>query len=173
MPAPQRSGPLDGAALERFAISYVGRYATTRAKLAGYLTRKIRDRGWSGEGAPPIDAVVERCVAAGYVDDAAFARSRSDALTRRGYGDRRISASLAVAGIDRDLAAQFAHDEAEAFAAAESFARRRRIGPFAAEDGDVATRRRAFAAMLRAGHDFALAKRFANALPGAVPERDE
>ena len=32
---------LDPAALERLALHYAGRYATTRAKLAAYLARKI------------------------------------------------------------------------------------------------------------------------------------
>jgi hypothetical protein len=29
-------------------LGYAGRYATTRARLAAYLERKLRERGWSG-----------------------------------------------------------------------------------------------------------------------------
>jgi regulatory protein len=40
MPAPRRiPGPLDSAALDRLALRYVERFATTRAKLAAYLAR--------------------------------------------------------------------------------------------------------------------------------------
>ena len=40
--------PLDQPALERAALRYVERYATTRAKLVAYLTRKLRERGADG-----------------------------------------------------------------------------------------------------------------------------
>ncbi|KTW08260.1 RecX family transcriptional regulator, partial [Sphingomonas sanguinis] len=38
--------------LERLALRYVERFATTEGKLVDYLTRKLRERGWAGEGAP-------------------------------------------------------------------------------------------------------------------------
>lgn len=161
--------PLDPDALDRLALRYVGRYATTRAKLADYLRRKVVERGWA-DGEPPIAAIVARMADAGYVDDAAFAESRSAALGRRGYGARRIGAALAAAGVDREIVSGVAHDP---FDAAERFARRKRIGPFAAESTDAAAQRRALAAMLRAGHGFALARRFVAAEPGNFPERDD
>jgi len=155
--------PLDQEALQRLALHYVGRYATTCGKLATYLRRKIGERGWSGESGPDVDAVVMRCADAGYVDDAGFAEARSATLTRRGYGSRRIGQALAGAGIARDLAAQFVHDDETAFAAAEAFARRRRIGPFAPSPPDDAARRKGFAAMMRAGHSPQLAGHFSRA----------
>ncbi|CAN5119772.1 regulatory protein RecX [soil metagenome] len=165
--------PLDTEALNRFALSYVGRYATTRAKLTAYLSRKIRERGWAGEEAPPIEAVVTRFVEAGYVDDAAFAAARSGTLTRRGFGSRRIGQALSAAGIATELAASFEHDEHAAFTAAEVFARRRRIGPFAQIFGDETVRGKALSAMVRGGHAFALARRFVDAQPGEVPDWED
>lgn len=165
--------PLDVEALNRLAVSYVGRYATTQVKLATYLSRKLRERGWAGEETPPIDSVVARFVEAGYVDDAAFAAARSGALSRRGFGSRRIGRALSADGIDRDLAASFDHDEEAAFAAAETYARRRRIGPFAQIAGDDSAKRKALSAMIRGGHGFALARRFVDAAPGQIPERDD
>ena len=50
--------PLDAEALEQAALSYAGRYATTRAKLAAYLARKLRERGWNGAGEPPVGRLV-------------------------------------------------------------------------------------------------------------------
>lgn len=160
MKARQRPAPLDQQSLQGLALHYVGRFATTRYKLATYLRRKVRERGWVDEGSADIEAIVARCIALGFVDDAAFAEMRSAALTRRGYGTRRIGQALATAGIDRETAAALAHDDDAALAAAESFARRRRIGPFAGADADEATQRRWFAAMVRAGHSFELARRF-------------
>ena len=97
--------PLDAEALEQAALSYAGRYATTRARLAAYLARKLRERGWSGAGEPPIGRLVERMAALGYVDDRAFASARAAALTRRGYGARRVGAALRGAGIGEEDAA--------------------------------------------------------------------
>lgn len=168
-PAP----PLAAAALDALALSYVARYATTRAKLAAYLMRKLRERGWAGPGEAPVEAIVARCEALGYVDDRAFAAARGAALGRRGYGARRIAAALRAAGIDEETAedARAAADEG-ALAAALAYARRRRIGPFAASTPDRDQARRAMAALMRAGHDPAIARRVAAAAPGAMPDEE-
>ena len=166
--------PLDEAALERLALRYVERFATTRAKLGDYLRRKLRERGWAPDRAPAIEMLAERFVELGYVDDAAFATARSAGLTRRGYGPRRVAASLRAAGIgetDAAPAEQAARDAA--WDAALVFARRKRIGPFAAAIGDRATREKALAALLRAGHDMGMARRIVAAAPGDVPEPDD
>lgn len=184
-PEPQRARdgkrakpPLDAEGLERLALFHAGRYATTRARLAAYLRRKLRDRGWSGSGAPPVEALVERFAGLGYVDDAAFAQARAGALLRRGYGERRVADALRAAGIDGEDAAP-AREEAErqAEAAALRFARRRRIGPFAetapANDREGRDeRRKAAAAMLRAGHRLDLIRRILDASPGEIPDPD-
>jgi len=166
--------PLDDAALEQAALFYAGRYATTRAKLRFYLSRKLRERGWAGESAPPVDALVERLAGLGYVDDRAFAAARSAALVRRGYGARRVGEALRAAGIEEEDA-QGAREAAEAAAweAALRFAERRGIGPFAASEADPARRRKAFAAMVRAGHPADLVRRIVASRPGSVPEADE
>jgi len=173
VPSERNPHPLDQAAIERLAIAYVGRYATTRARLAAYLARKLRERGWAGTGAPDaaLAAIVARCAALGYVDDRAFAEARAAALTRRGYGARRVAAALRAAGIG-DADAEQARDEAGARAwdAALAFARRRRIGPFAETEADPDRDRRAFAAMMRAGHSPAIARRILDTPPGALPD---
>jgi regulatory protein len=95
--------PLDGARLDELALSYVARFATSAAKLQAYLQRKLRERGWEGQGAPPIDTVVNRMVEFGYGDDAVYARAKSGSLMRRGYGTRRVDQALNAAGIAADL----------------------------------------------------------------------
>jgi regulatory protein len=165
--------PLDGDALERLALFYAGRYATTRARLRNYLARKIAERGWSGDGAAPIEALAERLAGLGYVDDKAFAASRAASLGRRGYGKRRVADALKAAGIDEEDSAdarELAKDGA--WQAALRFAERRRIGPFAATQADRPAREKAMAAMLRAGHPPGIVRRLVHALPGNIPESD-
>ncbi len=151
--------PLDAARIERLALRYVERYATTRGKLREYLARKIRERGWEGETID-IAALAERMAELGYIDDRGFAEARVGAMGRRGLGARRISGALRAAGIetaDSEAVRPAMDDQADASAIA--FARRKRIGPFAREIADRPQRDRAFAAMLRAGHDFERARR--------------
>jgi len=165
--------PLDAAALEQAALSYAGRYATTRARLRLYLLHKLRERGWAEAHDPPVDALVERLSALNYVDDRAFAAARGAALTRRGCGARRVGAALRAAGIDEEDGAEARAAAADgAWTAALRFAERRRIGPFAQAEADRPAREKALAAMLRAGHAPALARRIIGARPGEIPDAD-
>jgi regulatory protein len=166
-------GPLDAEGLERLALFYAGRYATTRARLEAYLARKLRERGWGGEGEPPVARLVERFAEFGYVDDGAFAASRASSLGRRGYGERRIADSLRAAGIaPEDASPALERAREEAWAAALRFAARKRLGPFAAAPADREARQKAAAAMLRAGHPIELVRRLLDASPGDVPDPD-
>ena len=165
--------PFQRDGLERLALFYAGRYATTRAKLAAYLRRKLGERGWAGDGAPPVDAIVEHFAELGYVDDAAFARARTTSLQRRGYGERRIRHALTASGIEpEDGAAAWAEAADGSWAAALRFAERKRIGPYAREPLDRPARERAFAAMIRAGHTLTDVRRIVNAPPGEIPIPD-
>jgi regulatory protein len=160
--------PLNRERLNELALGYVGRFATTRARLRSYLKRKVRERGWDGEGEPDVDAIAERFAAQGYVDDAAYALSRSRALTGRGYGPRRVEQSLRTAGVEEpDGAAAREHAQADSIEAAVRFAERRRLGPFASEAADRKGRERALATMIRAGHGFGLSRAIVDLPPGA------
>jgi len=165
---PPRARPaLDQTALERLALGYAGRYATSRPKLADYLFRKLSERGWAGEDDPPVARIVARFAELGYVDDRALADAKGRALGARGYGGRRLAAALGGLGID-EADSRDARDHAgeTAWTTALRFAERKRIGPFAGDVGDEKTRRRAFAAMMRAGHSFDHARRIVAAAPG-------
>jgi len=163
--------PLDEERLRDLALHYVGRFATTRAKLATYLARKLRERGWAGEAAPDLPSLVERLAELGYVDDRAFGVAKAGSLTARGYGQRRVRQALTMAGVgEEDAADGTAIAQERAAEAALRYASRRRIGPFALEPHDPAGREKALAAMIRAGHDFALARAIVDAKPGFPPE---
>ena len=158
--------PLDAPALERLALRYVERFATTRARLRTYLTRKIRERGWDGEAGDPA-ALAEKLADLGYIDDRAFGEARAGAMTRRGLGQRRVAGALYAAGLDADDHAAVADGvAAHALDSALAFARRRRIGPFAQTVADRPQREKQLAAMVRGGHAFALARRIVQANPG-------
>lgn len=159
--------------LEELALHYVGRFATSRSKLASYLDRKLRERGWDGTSPPDPQGVAERLAGLGYVDDAAFASAKARSLTARGYGGRRVGQALHAAGIaEDDRAGASEHVEAEAVTSALRFAERRRIGPFASSPPDPPAREKAIAAMLRAGHSFGLARAIVALRPGEKPDPD-
>lgn len=163
--------PLKPSDLEWFALRYVERYATTRGKLSDYLRRKIRERGWGGEGDPDVVALAQRMADLGYVDDRAFAESKAGAMGRRGMGARRVTQALHFDGIDSEDAEAVAPliDDNVA-ASAIAFARRKRIGAFAREIADRPLQEKQVAAMVRAGHAPALARKIVRMIPGDDPE---
>ena len=145
--------------MEETALRYVGRYATSRAKLIAYLKRKLRDRGWQEDNEPDLDALATRFCKLGYVNDAAYAFSKSVSLASRGYGKRRLNETLRAAGIEEEEAAvAYDHADSRAVEAALNYAQRRKIGPFGPPSIDRKQRDKGIAAMVRAGHAFALAR---------------
>lgn len=164
--------PLDQVALRDLALAYVARFATSAAKLEDYLTRKIRERGVAEEGGE-LDpkAIVERLVELGYIDDLSYARSKREALLRKGYGARRVEQSLRAAGIAENVREDATPSEFEARRAAHALARKRRFGPFGDFAGDPAKREKQIAAMVRAGHGFDAARALIDAR--SVEEAEE
>jgi regulatory protein len=154
-PAPR---PLDAVRLNELALAYLARFATSAARLEAYLRRKLRERGWAGDDEPPVAALVERCVAAGYVDDAGFAKARSGSLSRRGYGARRIDQALSAAGISEGIRAEVAPEGSAERQSAVALARKRRLGPFGPAGPDRAQREKQLAVLLRAGHRLDMAR---------------
>jgi regulatory protein len=166
--------PLNDSTLQELALRYVGRFATTRAKLISYLHRKVRERGWAGEREPDLDALAERFAAQNYVDDAGFARSKALSLGRRGYGKSRLVQALRVAGVgEEDSTEARAIADEQAVESAIGFARRRRFGPFSDTPADPKAKARALAAMIRAGHGFALSRAIVERDPGDEIAHDE
>ena len=166
--------PLNAAKLEELAISYVGRFATSRSKLLSYLKRKLRERGWGGATEPDLQGLADRLASLGYVDDRAYAVSKARSLTSRGYGERRVGQALALAGIGEEEGADARSlAQAEAVGAALRFAKRRSIGPYSAKPHDLRERERAIAALVRAGHRFALARAIVAMEPGSDADVDK
>jgi regulatory protein len=150
------------AGLHDAAMAHLARYATTQAGLARVLDRRVerwaRATGAEAEtvaqARAAVRAVVARLVAAGLVDDAAFAASRARRLTQGGRSRRAVAAHLAARGVAGDaVRAALPEDGQTELAAAAAFVRRRRIGPFRAGVADAEGALRELAMMARAGFD--------------------
>jgi len=152
------------AALHEAGLAYLARYAATEAGLARTLKRAV-DRwarhatadGGEADGVAAqaaqargaVRGVVARLAAAGAVNDATFAASRTRSLVRGGRSRRAVAAHLAAKGVGAATARDALEaEETDELAAALVLARRRRIGPFRVGDGD---RLRELAMLARAG----------------------
>ena len=159
--------------LERAAFYYLSRYASSAGNLRRVLQNKVRRRTGAGLEPPPeagrwISEVVAKCLRLGLVDDRSYGSAKIRSMLRSGKSLRRIRAYLfskAIDGelIDRLIAERAGPDGAVEFGAAMTFAKRRRLGPFARpreEDDEAARARRekALGAFSRAGFPFPLAK---------------
>lgn len=163
-------GPLKKAGLEKAALHYLERHASTVEGLRRVLARRVeraareercdRDEaeGWAAD-------IVARFARAGMVDDRVFAEGRTASLRRRGESSRRIALTLREKGVDADTAAAaLAEEDGEDAAGAEFRAacrlvRRRRLGPMRPEEERSDRRDRDLAALARAGFPLGIARR--------------
>lgn len=165
---PKRATP---ERLERSALAYLERFATSRENLRRVLMRRVSAsatvHGTDPEaGAEAVEAILAKLERYGYLDDAAFAEMRSESLHRRGLSRRAIRYKLSEKGvaeaeIDRAVRKLEAEAEREGedpdLLAAMNYARRRRIGPFrqVAKEGDF---KRDLAALARQGFSYDIAR---------------
>jgi regulatory protein len=140
--------------LERWALHYLGRYASSAENLRRVLLRRVRRRSPVGEivrrAIPLIDALIERYRRSGLLDDAAYASQQARSLNRRGESSARIRARLVAKGVENSVAAgalsamRDDNDDPD-LAAACAFARRRRLGPYRRSAADKARELSVFA----------------------------
>ena len=167
--------PPNAARLREAALAHLARFAATEAGLRRVLERRIARwaRAAEAEGqsreaiaasaaalTAEIAGIAQSLVAAGAVNDAAFAESRARRLARSGHSRRAIAAHLAAKGIESETAtAALPEGEEVELLAALAFCRRRRIGPFARVVPDAAARMKALAALARGGFAQGVARR--------------
>jgi regulatory protein len=146
------AGEIGSELLERWALAYLGRYASSAENLRRVLMRRVRRH--SPEAVPParmlIEAILIRYREAGLLDDAAYAAGRAGSLHRRGDSLKAIRARLAAKGVAAEVVAGAVDSLREVgpdpdLAAACAFARRRRLGPFRRTASDRARELGAFA----------------------------
>src|SRR3954451_11028771 len=162
--APRPPGKVTAAYVERAALAYLERFASSADNLRRGLTRKVERRCRLREEEPEpflplVDDVVRLIVASGLVDDRRYAEARTASLRRRGGSARLIVAKLAAKGVEREVAAAaLAGDtDADERAAAKALARRHRLGPYRTRDR-AAYRDKDLAALVRAGFNYGLAR---------------
>jgi regulatory protein len=149
----------DASLIEKWALGYLERYASSAENLRRVLRRRARkrlgsDRQSLGAADAVIDALVTRYRETGLVDDAAYAAGRVRRGQARGHSLQRIAAGLAAKGVGaEEMAAALQEPRAGGgdpdLAAACAFARRRRLGPF--RRGPAPEGARELAAFARAG----------------------
>lgn len=147
---------IEAELLERWALHYLGRYASSAENLRRVLMRRVRRHSPEAaqQASPLIDALLARYREAGLLDDAAYAAGRARSLQRRGESLRAMRARLAAKGVAAaDIAEALTGLQATAadpdLTAACAFARRRRLGPYRrSADADHS---RELAAFARAG----------------------
>jgi regulatory protein len=154
--------------LQRAALAYLERYASSAGHLHRILMRKVekrcRLRGEDpAEFREAIDEVVAKSIRLGLVDDARYAQARVASLRRRGGSARAIRAKLSSKGVESAIIADALHsEEDEDEKAAHALARRRKLGPFRA--GERAPYRdKDIAVLARAGFAFGTARRIVDA----------
>jgi regulatory protein len=178
--------PPNAARLREAALAHLARFAATEVGLRRVLERRIARwaRAAEAEGqsreaiaqataalAAEIAAIAQSLVAAGAVNDAAFAESRARRLARSGHSRRAIAAHLVAKGIEIDTAAAALPEGEEAeLLAAIAFCRRRRIGPFARVAPDATARMKALAALARGGFAQGVARRALGMEPDQAEE---
>ena len=178
--AARRPGPKPATPqrLEAIALFHLERFSSSAANLRRVLMRRVQRSAQlhgtdPAAGAEAVDALVARFVRAGLLDDKAYAEARAARLHRRGASARKIAASLAEKGIDRDLIGATL-DEADGesgysarpggdLAAAAALARRRRLGPYRLPEHRAAFRQKDLGTLARAGFGRTVAERVLNA----------
>ena len=148
--------------LERAALFYLERFATSAENLRRVLMRRVERsvhfHGTDREaGAGLVDGLVARYLASGLLDDRAYAEGRVRTMRRRGSSARLIRLKLRQKGVADDVVAGALADHAEdgtdpEAAAAAALARR---PPAERQE----KREKDLAALARAGFSYDMARR--------------
>ncbi len=166
----KRGGPKPATRerLEKAALAYLERYASSTANLRRVLQRRV-DRAArvhdtdTAAAAEWIEAILAELQSRGLLDDRVYAEGRVASLRRAGQSARAIRQKLAEKGVDGDtieaaLAAHESDSQQSDVAAAVAYARRRRLGPFNTRGDRTARRDKDMAAMGRRGFDLDTAR---------------
>ncbi|MBT3305966.1 MAG: regulatory protein RecX [Alphaproteobacteria bacterium] len=168
---PRRKTPkkITAQYLENSALYYLSRFATSSENLRRVMMRKVVKSARHHDADPDdgkvlVDAMIERFLRSGLLDDGGYARARAASLHQRGNSSRIIRGKLKQKGLDEDtieqaLAALRDDDDDPERTAAIRFARRRRLGPFATRLQEDGVREKHLAAMARAGFSYDMARR--------------
>lgn len=149
MTPPLKKSAFEARAFRDAALRHLARYACSQAGLRRVLQRRAQRLIRAGEEATEdvgavIEGVITALAAQGLLNDTAFAESRVRSLADRGLAVSAIKQRLSLLGVDRATVAEALErlaieqgregDAPSDHAAAVSYARRRRLGPWRAGD---------------------------------------
>ena len=170
MSRPRKSRPpakITAQSIDAAAQTYLRGYASSAANLRAVLMHRVRRSAHAHGGDPAVgakwvEALIERYLRTGLLDDSAYAAARAASLHRAGASARGIRAWLAAKGveaadIDHALAELGAQSQDIDLRGAYNYARRRRLGPWRSSDRK-ARRERDLAALARRGHGYDAAR---------------
>ncbi|MGO1119847.1 regulatory protein RecX [Rhodovibrionaceae bacterium A322] len=160
--------------LERYALWYLERYASSCENLRRSLRRKValsaRAHGTDPqEGEEAIESLIDKLRRIGALNDEVYARGRVQTLHRRGASERAIRQKLAAKGLgeqDISKALEELREEQRGdpeMLAALAYTRRRRLGPYRPEDKREGLKERDMAALARQGFSYDLVRRIMEA----------
>lgn len=142
--SPRRPRKVSRQRLERWALSYLDRFFTTRANMRCVLLRRARKSCQFHETDPGqaelwIDEVIQQLTEQGYLDDRRYAQGVIRRLRRRGASQRMIYSQLREKGLESEWVEGLLSEqsdqqdgglEALELRSAYALARRRKLGPF-------------------------------------------
>jgi regulatory protein len=158
--------------MERAALAYLERYASSAENLRRVLMRRVDRAARAGaiereDGAARAASVVEKLISKRLLDDKLYAEARARSLSRQGRSASVIARRLQVKGVEPDALegamTALAEDGHSDLAGALRLARKRRLGPFRAKAERRERRERDMAALGRAGFSFDIARRVIDA----------
>lgn len=166
--------PPTPARLERWALYYLGRHASSASNLRRVLMRRVEKHAAELKTdveacRSDVDILVARLVEQEYVDDRRFAEGIVKRMRARGASRLRVQASLLQKGVSAELASDaLGSSEAKGdggdLVAAARYARRRRLGPFRLDPEQRSDRlQRDLGALARAGFSYSIASRVIDA----------
>jgi regulatory protein len=154
--------------LENSALHYLKRYAATVSQLKRVMARKV-DRSLRVHGGDRaetlgwVDALVDKLVRNGLINDQAYAGLKAQSLRASGRSARVIAQKLRMKGVAAEVVQQKLAEvtaEVSEDAAARIWARKKRLGPFRRDARSREEhRQKDLAALARAGFSFSTAKK--------------
>ncbi|HEY3493386.1 MAG TPA: RecX family transcriptional regulator [Polyangiaceae bacterium] len=158
---PARDEPLEPRDLEAAALRYLNRFDCSVQKLRRHLSLLIRRRGGDALAlGDALEALLARYQQNGLLNDARFAQNLGERLQERGASRRLILAKLRARGISNaDAESSVPRSREAELAAARALVRKKRLGPYRAEEERQSLRRRDLATLARAGFDHEVAIR--------------
>ena len=171
--------------LHNAGLYYLERFSSSVANFKRVMKRKI-DRSCqfheteTGPAYEMLDAVTEKFVTLGLLNDEIYSRSKTTSLRRKGGSRRKIQLKLREKGLDGDTIDQsLAQVDAEALSngedpelnAAMAYIKRRRIGPFRRKQDEKAADKD-LASLARAGYSYDIAKKALERITQSVHNND-